>query len=142
MVSSNSDWIWLASATTRPEPGLGALVIGAVHQQQRITGPEERGELLGKGAETAHQRLGVLGQGGPVPVSGDQVLGPHLRAVGRMPAERGPVDRGGNPTPHDGVFESGQREDLGHLGDVTEHVGQVADLHHAAELAAVPDPHL
>ncbi len=118
------------------QPGLGGLVIGAVHQQQRITRSEKRGELLGKGAEAANQRLGVLGQGGSVPVSGHQVLGPHVRAVGRMPAERGPVDLGGNPTPHDGVFESGQREDLGHLGDVTEHVGQVADLHHAAELAA------
>ena len=114
-------------------------MVGAVHQQQGIAGVEEGIELLDQGGEPAHQRLGVLGQGGTVAVAGHQVLGPHARSVGRLPPEGGAIDGGRHAPPDHGVLEAGRRQDLGHLGDVAEHVGQVAHVHHAAEVAAPAD---
>ncbi len=121
------------------QPGLGAEVVGAVHHQQRVPGPEEGPELLQVRVQAAYQGLGVLGERGPVAVAGHQVLGPHRRTVRCLPAEGRPVDGGGHPPPHHGLVESGLGQDLGHLGDVAEHVGQVADPGHAAEGGAAAD---
>ena len=77
--------------------------------------------------------LGVVGECGTVAVAGGEVLGPHGGAVGCLPEEPGLGDRRGHAPPDHGVGEPGQPEDLGHLCDVAEHVGQVADGHGAAE---------
>ena len=79
------------------------------------------------------QLLGVAGQDRPVAVAGCEVRRPHAAAVGRLPPERRRVDRLGHPPPHDGVVEAELRQQLRHLGNVAEHVGQVADLHRTAE---------
>jgi len=52
------------------------------------------------------------------------------------------ADRAGDAAPQGGVLDSGPSQDLGHLGDVAEHVGQVADRHGAAEFRPRPPAHL
>ncbi len=96
-------------------------------------------DFLHVGVQAPDERLGVVGDGGAVAVTGDEVLGPHPRAVGRVPPERGGVHRGGHTPPHHRVLEPGLAEDLRHLGDVAEHVREVADLHHPAEGRAPSD---
>ncbi len=125
-----------------PEPRLGAVVVGAVHEQHRLAVPEQRSELVDLGTEPAHQRLCVVGERRPVAVAGHEVLGSDLGSVGCLPVESGAVDRGGHSSPDDRVPEPGLREQLGHLGDVAEHVGQVADVHHPAERRAPLDARL
>ena len=49
------------------EPWLERLVVGAVHEQEGIPGPEERAHLLEVGVEPTEQGLGVVGQGRPLP---------------------------------------------------------------------------
>ncbi len=118
----------------RAQPGLRGLVVGAVHPQQRRVRTEGRSRpsrLVGRGA--AHQGVGIVGDGGAVAVPDGEVLGPHRRAVGRLPPEGAAVDGRGNAPPHHGVVEAGQLQQLGHLGDVAEHVGEVADRHGPAE---------
>ena len=41
---------------------------------------------------------------------------------------------GRHAAPDDGAFDPGPPQELGHLGDVAEHVGQVADPHRAAQV--------
>ena len=93
-------------------------------------------------AGAAHERLGVVGQRGPVAVADREVLGAHGRTVRCLPDEGVLGHRRGHAAPHDGIVESGEAEDLGHLGDVAEHVGQVADLHDAPEGGAADEAHL
>ena len=114
-------------------------MVGAVHQQHRLTVGQELGEFVLEGGQTAHQLLGVLGQRGAVAVAGHQVLGPHAGPVRGGPHERGLLYGGRDTPPHHRVTQSGLVEDLRHLGHVTEHVGQVADLHHAPEGASPDD---
>ena len=71
----------------------------------------------------------VVGEVAAVRVRAVEVLGPHRGAVGRAPPERGLGRRDGHAAPHDRVLEPGEAQDLRHLRDVAEHVGQVADLH-------------
>ena len=124
------------------QPRLGAQVVGAVHQQEGVPGPDERTELLQVGLEPAHQCLGVVGEGGAVAVPGHQVLGPDPGSVRGCPAEGVAVDRRGHAPPHHGVLEPGLGQDLGHLGHVAEHVGQVAHLHGPTEGRGPPEPGL
>ena len=93
-------------------------------------------------ADAADQRLGVVGDALAVRVAAPQVLGPHARAVGRLPPEARAVDRGRHAPPHDCVLHAREPEQLRHLRDVTEHVGQVADVHGAAELRRPLHSHL
>ena len=44
--------------------------------------------------------------------------------------------------PHDRVLESGEAEQLRHLRDVTEHVGEVTDRRRATEIVGAREPHL
>ena len=83
--------------------------------------------------DQVEQGLGVVGHPGPVAVALRQVLGPDGRPVRGFPPEPAAVDGRGHPSPHDGVGEAELGQDLGHLGDVAEHVGQVADVHRPAE---------
>src|SRR3546814_9836829 len=62
----------------------------------------------------------------------------RFRSVGRLPPEAAAVDRGGDAAPHHGVGEPEPGEDLGHLGDVAEHVRQVADGHGPAQAVGPP----
>ncbi len=105
------------------QPGLWSMVIGPVHHQQGVVRTEVPVELLDEGVQPAHQGLGVIGERGAVPVPGHQVLGPHRGAVRGLPPEGGVVHRGRDTAPHHGVLEARLRQDLGHLGDVPEHVG-------------------
>ena len=121
------------------EPGLGHQVVRAVHAQQVTDrnsatsstwsrsggrGPwrrrAARPRCRTRPAGTRHGRTSRRG----LPHEG--VLG-HLR---------------GHAPPHDGVAEPGQAQDLGHLRDVAEHVGQVADVHDAAERRSPAEAHL
>ncbi len=48
------------------------------------------------------------------------------------------VDGGRHPAPDDRIGKAGPAQDLRHLGDVAEHVGQVTDLHRSAEIVCPP----
>ena len=121
-----------------PEPGLGHEMVGPVHAQQ--VAHEELGHLGDVVARAADQRLGIIGQRRPVAVADGQVLGPDGRAVGGLPDEGVLGHLRGHAPPDHGVVETGQLQDLGHLRNVAEHVGQVAQLHHAPKAAPRPRP--
>jgi hypothetical protein len=109
-----------------PEPGLRLLVVGAVHEQE----PSMR-KLPISSTWSAIRRTSSLASSG-------WRRRCRSRWGGTRPApssRRGPptrsrlVDDRRHAPPHHGVLQPGQAQDLGHLGDVAEHVGQVADLH-------------
>ena len=116
-----------------PEPGLRVLVVGPVHDQHGFTFAQEGAELVDQRTQPSEEALGVVGEGGSIAVAGHEVLGPHGRAVWGVPDEGSSIDRRGHAAPDHGVGETGLTEDLRHLGHVTEHVGQVADLHVTAK---------
>ncbi len=122
------------------EPGLGHEVIGPVHAQQ--VAHEELGHLGHVVARAADQRLGVVGERRPVAVADGQVLGPDRGAVGGLPDEGVLGHLRGHAPPDDGIVETGQLQDLGHLGNVAEHVGEVPELHHAPEGGPADQAHL
>ena len=68
-----------------PEPGLGEEVVRAVHAQEVVD--QERLDLLDQVLGAPDERLGVVGQRGPVPVADGEVLGPHGR-IRRAPPRR------------------------------------------------------
>ena len=96
-------------------------------------------ELLDLGAQAPDEGLRVVGERGAVSVAGDEVLRSHHRTVRRLPFEGGAIHGRGHPPPDDRVGEAGGGEQLWHLGDVAEHVRQVADVHHATEGRASSD---
>ena len=113
------------------QPWLRGLVVGAVHPEH---GPHQGVAQLGLvGLDAADKGFGVVGHRRSVAVADPEVLGAHRRPVGRCPPEGGAVDGSRHPPPDDGVFEAGEAEELGHLGHVAEHVGQVAHGHGSAE---------
>ena len=133
----------LASATTRPSPAWAGWWSVAVHPQQRVGGGRAGRRSWASWARMRREEgLGVVGDGGAVGVADGQVLGPHRRPVGGLPPERGAIDGRGDAPPHHRVLEAGQPQELGHLGHVAEHVGQVADLHGAAERRRPLEAHL
>jgi hypothetical protein len=115
-------------------------VVGAVHPQHRSG--DQVAPQLGERRDRPHERLGVVRQRRAVAVALGHVLGPHRGAVECVPPEAAPVDRRRHPTPHDGVLEPEAGQDLGHLGHMTEHVGQVAHRHGPAEPVARPHAEL
>ncbi len=123
-----------------PEPGLGEEVVRTVHAQEVVD--EERLDLLDQVRGAADERLGVVGQRGAVPVADGEILRPHGGSVGGLPDERVLGDGRGHAAPDDGMGEPGLAEDLRHLRDVPEHVGEVADVHDAAEGGSADDAHL
>ena len=86
----------------RRQTGLVGEVVGAVHQQDRVVAHEVLDELDPR-VEPGEERARVVRHAGAVAVAGRQVLGPHGRAVRRLPPEPGPVDRARHAAPHDGV---------------------------------------
>ena len=122
------------------EPGLGREMVGAVHDQEVVD--DESLDLVEVVGHPLHQCLGVVGEHSPVAVADGQVFGPHDGPVGRLPEEPGLGDGRRHPPPHDCVRETGHSKDLGHLGDVAEHIGQVADVHGAAEGRTAEKAHL
>ena len=115
------------------------LVVGAVHREHRVVaeeGPHRLDQRIDRVAELVRRDQRVRG----VAVAGRKVLGTHRRAVGAAPLEHVVIDRGRDAAPHDGVVEPVRAQDLRHLGDVPEHVRQVADAHLAAELARAGEP--
>ncbi len=114
-------------------------MIGAVHEQHRCIVGQERPDLIHVGPEPTDEGLGIVGHGRTVPVSGNEVLGPDPRPVGRLPDERRGVDGRRDPSPHHCMVQPGQRKNLWHLGDVSEHVGEVAHIHHPSEGGAPSD---
>ena len=123
-----------------PELRLGHQVVRPVHAEE-VAG-DEVPDLVQVVGGPAHERLGVVGQRGAVAVADRQVLGPHGRSVRRLPDEGVPGHLGRHATPHHGVVEAGEAQDLGHLRNVPEHVGQVADVHDAAERGPPLNAHL
>ena len=110
-------------------------VVLAVHREDRpvaedrLAAPDVAGDPL-----PDDRRVRDHEQVAGVAVPAEQVLGADRGPVRGDPAERVAVDRLGDAAPHDGVADPGPAQDLGHLGDVAEHVRQVADRHRPAEL--------
>ena len=117
-------------------------MVGPVHEEDPTPGKTGIAELELVAAGTVDQSLRIVGDLAPIGVRAVQVLGAHPGAVRRLPPERRPVDRGGHAPPHDRVLDPGQPQDLGHLRDVAEHVGEVPHAHRAAELVAPCDAEL
>ena len=90
----------------------------------------------------ADQRLGVVGKRRPVAVPDRQVLGPDRGSVGGLPDEGVLRHLRGHTPPDHGVVEARQLQNLRHLRNVAEHVGQVAQLHHAPEGGPADESHL
>ena len=117
----------------RREVGDRGGVIGPVHGQHRLVAePRARpvDEADGGRLEAVRRREHAR----RVAVAVGKVLGADPRAVGRLPAKGVAVDRRRNAAPHDGIGQAGATQDLRHLRDVAEHVGQVAHLHRLAEV--------
>ncbi len=112
--------------------GLGSAVIAAVHPQHRRA-VEHGGVLVDPVLDPSDEGCGVAGHVRSVAVAGGEVLGANRGTVGRLPPEAGAVDRTRHTAPDHGVLEAEQPEQLGHLGDVSEHVGQVAHPHGPAD---------
>ena len=110
------------------------LVVRAVHREHRVVA-EERTHRLDQLVDGVTELVGRDQEVRGVAVAGRKVLGAHRRAVDAAPLEHVVFHRGRDSAPHDGVVEPVRAQDLRHLGDVPEHVRQVADAHLAAELA-------
>lgn len=118
-------------------------VVGSHHDEHPVGRGE--GPLPSQGLlDPAGELPGIPGPSVrlPVEVAEGQVLGEDRAPVGGLPPEHVPVDGPGDPAPDDGVLDAGRAEDLRHLPDVAELVGQVADLQGPAELASPSQPHL
>jgi hypothetical protein len=116
-------------------------VVGPVHREHRVVA-EERTHRVGERLDRAREavRHGEEVRGVAVPVG--QILGANGRPVRPAPGEDVTVDRAGNAPPDDGGVEPERAQDLRHLRDVAEHVGQVADAHRPAELVGAREPEL
>src|SRR5215211_3465850 len=107
-------------------------MVGSEHRQDWVVAEElamrfaDRREPPAEPAGDVEQRRGVL-------VAVRQVLGAHRRPVRRLPFEDVGLDRGRHAPPDDRLLDAGQPEDLRHLGDVTEHVREIADPHRAPQ---------
>ncbi len=122
------------------QPRLGHEVVRPVHAEQ--VSEQEVLHLVDVVLRPPNERLGVIRQCRAVAIADGQVFGPHRRAVRRLPDERVLGHLGWHAAPHDGVAETSQPKDLGHLRDVAEHVRQVPHVHDAAEGGAPHEPHL
>ena len=123
-----------------PQVRLRHEVVRAVHPQERIA--EELADLVDVVRRSLNEQLGVIRQTCAVAVTDRHVLSADRRAIGCHPGEPGLRDRARYAAPQDGVGESSLGQDLGHLGDVAEHVREVANLHHATERGTTHDAHL
>ena len=120
------------------EVGLGQEVVGPVHPEDGVADLVPL--RIAEGVDLLEQLLAVLGHASAVAVAVGEVLGPDPGAVGGLPPEAGGVDGRRHAPPHDGVVEPEPGQDLGHLGDVPEHVRQVPDRHRAAEAVGGGQP--
>lgn len=122
----------------------GGGVVRAVHGEHRAGGAlrPPGGEPGGQVGGPAGDQGRVVHDAGRVAVPARQVLGADRGAVGGLPGERVGPHPVRHATEHAGVGEARTREDLRHLRDVAEHVGQVADRHGAAQLGAAGQPAL
>ena len=117
------------------------LVVGPVHREDRVAG-EERLHRLAQGLDGGRQAIRDGQEVGAVRVALGQVLRAHRRPVRRLPREGVLVDGGRHAAPDHSVLDAGQPQDLGHLRDVPEHVGEVPDSHRTAQLLAASQPAL
>ena len=114
-------------------------VILAVHGQDLVVtegrqlGPDVHVELV---RYAVRQRQKVPA----VAIAAEQVFAADGGAVRRRPRENVAVDGGRDAAPDDGILDARPTQELRHLGHVAEHVGQVADLHHPAQLRRPPHP--
>jgi hypothetical protein len=117
-------------------------MVGAIHGQRgsllAVEPPpcEHAGEVAGPAGDLR----GIVHESGGVAVAAGQILGADRGAVRRLPGKGMAVHGFRNAAEHARVGQPGTGQDLGHLGDVAEHVGQVADRHRAAQLRAAAQP--
>ncbi len=114
------------------QPGRRDGVVRSVHRKERPLAVKGSVRLAVAGELRAEQVRDVE-QVGPVAIAAHEVFGLDLRAIRRGPAEGVSIDRLGDAAPDHGSLDPGSAQDLGHLGDVTEHVGEVADRHRSPQ---------
>ncbi len=97
--------------------------------------------MLGvEAAGPLHELPGVRCNALGVEVAAPEVLGAHPVPARGFPPKARRLDRAGDATPHHRVVEAEAPQNLRHLCDVAEHVGQIADIHQRAELFSATDP--
>ena len=126
MASSKSSCSCVGLGHHPAQPGLGAQVVGAVHQQERVVGPAgtpSNSSRCGRAAGPApwRRRAGRrrCRSRRPGTRPGPGAVGRRHRKAVRSTAE-------GTPRHTTAWSNPAWVEELGHLGDVAEHVGQVA----------------
>ena len=114
------------------------------HHQDPIGPRRERRHQPDRLSKGGGQRVEILrGPDRPThPVPEGHVLGEDPAPVGRLPPEGRPVDRRRDAPPHEGPFESPVPEDLRHLRDVPELVGQISGHRRRSELTPASRPPL
>jgi hypothetical protein len=122
------------------EPRLRHLVVGAVHEQHRVEASRAELLLVVDGAQ--HEALCVAREVAAVGVGAVEIFGANTRAVGSLPPECGLLDRFRDAAPRDRMLHAREPDQLRHLRYVAEHVGEVADLHRAAELGTASEAEL
>src|SRR5699024_8588382 len=103
------------------------LMIGSVHPEHRIahmgaSTPFER-------FDPRHEIRSVPGHAGTVAVPLGQIFRSYGGSVGRFPAKCRGLHRGWDTAPHDGILEAEPGQNLRHLRDMAEHVGEIPDRH-------------
>jgi hypothetical protein len=126
----------LGRTQPRSEARVGRGVVGADHGEHRVGAP-----AVGRHPRVVGQRpvdhRGHQDHVEAVVVAVEEELGADRRAVGRFPAERVTGDGARHTAPEGGVLDAGSAQDLRHLRDVAEHVGQIAQRHGTAQRGRV-----
>ncbi len=74
-----------------------------------------------------------------VGVGAIEILSTDAGSVGSLPPERSLGDCIRDAAPYDAVAQAGERQHLGHLRDMAEHVREIADLHETAKFDRTRD---
>ncbi len=126
-----------------PEEPLRSEVVGAVHDQDRGSSASMREPCASiHPCNRSSNPFASSGRTAPLPYPVGQVLRPHRASVRARPPERRAIDRAGHAAPDDRVVEAELAQDLWHLRDVAEHVGQVARPHRAPEACGAVEAEL
>ena len=116
-------------------------MVGAVHQQHAAARKLRLAQLRAVPAGAGDEVRGVTRDVTPVRVGAVEVLRAHLRSVGRVPVERGAVDRARYAPPHHRVVQARLHEQLRHVGEVP-HPHRRRTSRPTLDLGRPPEPEL